>query len=237
MPAGAWPDVHYRFAMSTDPRLDEQIDYYRAIAGEYESHAIDEPGKRHLLAAFADFDIRGDVLELACGTGQWTVQLLNKADSLTAIDASPEMIDRARSRIGDNSVRFVRADLFSWQPVRRYDSVFFGFWLSHVPLERFDGFWALIAASLKPDGQAFFVDDNHRTEAELIEGEHSTVVKRRLNDGTSFRVIKVPHQAGDLDRRLRALGWDVDVSASGPFYWGRARRKGKDNRLDTSYAS
>jgi hypothetical protein len=33
-------------------------------------------------------------------------------------------------------VRFICADLFAWSPERRYDVVFFGFWLSHVPLER-----------------------------------------------------------------------------------------------------
>src|SRR6266511_3494592 len=29
--------------------------------------------------------------------------------------------------------RFIRADIFEWVPDRRYDVVFFGFWLSHVP--------------------------------------------------------------------------------------------------------
>jgi hypothetical protein len=29
----------------------------------------------------------------------------------------------------------------AWRPDRRYDVVFFGFWLSHVPLERFAAFW------------------------------------------------------------------------------------------------
>jgi hypothetical protein len=29
-------------------------------------------------------------------------------------------------------------------PDRRYDVVFFGFWLSHVPLERFDAFWSMV---------------------------------------------------------------------------------------------
>ena len=56
-------------------------------------------------------------------------------------------------------VRFVEADLFAWRPDRRYDAVFFGFWLSHVPLERFDGFWALVADCLAPGGRVCFVDD------------------------------------------------------------------------------
>jgi hypothetical protein len=53
-------------------------------------------------------------------------------------------------------VRFVEADLFTWEPDRRYDVVFMGFWLSHVPAERFESFWALVAAALAPRGRMFF---------------------------------------------------------------------------------
>ena len=85
---------------------------------------------------------RREVLELACGTGSWTAQLLRHAAHVTAVDASPEMLALARARVGDDErVAFVEADLFAWRPVRRYDVVCFGFWLSHVPDERFDAFW------------------------------------------------------------------------------------------------
>jgi trans-aconitate methyltransferase len=76
----------------------------------------------------------GDVLELACGPGAWTEKLLRHASGLTAVDGASEMLARARARVGDARVRFVQADLFTWTPDRRYDVVFFGFWLSHVPL-------------------------------------------------------------------------------------------------------
>lgn len=103
--------------------------------------------------------------------------------------------------------------------------MFFGFWLSHVPQERFDSFWALVADCLARDGRVFFCDDNHRTQAELVEGAGSAVVERRLSDGTPFRIIKVPYQAAELERRLRALNWDITVTpTSGPFYWGTGGR-------------
>lgn len=116
------------------------------------------------------------------------------------------MIARASSRVGDRPARFIEADLFSWRPDRRYDTVFFGFRLSHVPDDRFEDFWALVDDSLEPIGRVFFVDDNYRTPEELVEGPGSPVVERRLNDGTPFRAIKVPHQAGELTERLGALG-------------------------------
>jgi len=179
-----------------------------------------------LLEAFDGFEISGDVLELTCGPGYWTKRLVAQARSLTAVDASPEMIARAKTAVGDSPVRFVESDLFQWQPDRRYDTVFFGFWLSHVPEDRFDGFWQLIADSLNPGGRVHFVDDNFRSDEELIEGPSSPVVERRLNGGTAYRAVKVPYVAHELEQRLEGLGWDIDVGHSGPFYWGSGSRAG-----------
>jgi hypothetical protein len=134
---------------------------------------------------------------------------------------SPPSTRRPRWVVGDERVRFVRGDLFSWRPDRRYDGVFFGFWLSHVPLERFAAFWGMVRDALKPGGRVLFVDDAYRTEEELIEGEASSTIRRRLLDGTAFRAVKVPYEPEALEARIRALGWDVTVrSTGGPFYWG-----------------
>jgi SAM-dependent methyltransferase len=54
------------------------------------------------------------VLELACGPGMWTSQLLRYASDVTAVDASPEMIALAKARVGEERVRFIQADLFTW---------------------------------------------------------------------------------------------------------------------------
>ena len=211
---------------TTSSRLAEQLAYYRAIADEYEDHAIDVPGQDELLAAIDSFRPVGDVLELACGSGIWTERLLRSAKTVTAVDGAPEMLDRARTRVGQHpAVRFVEADLFAWRPERRYDVVFFGFWISHVPEANFESFWSLVAEALQPGGTVFFFDDHFRPESELIEGEKSAVVQRRLNDGTSFKVIKIPWQPKDLELRLRELQWKISVTGtSGPFYWGTGGR-------------
>ena len=211
---------------STETALTEQLAYYRAIADEYEDHAIEVPGGDELLAAIDAFRPVGDVLELACGTGIWTERLLRSAATVTAVDGAPEMLTRARNRLkASRSVRLVQADLFTWTPDDRYDVVFFGFWISHVPEARFESFWSLVANALRPGGVVFFFDDSFRPESELIEGQASPVVQRRLNDGTAFNVLKVPWQPSDLEDRLRALEWNVTVTGtSGPFYWGTGGR-------------
>jgi demethylmenaquinone methyltransferase/2-methoxy-6-polyprenyl-1,4-benzoquinol methylase len=203
---------------SIDPLLAEQIAYYRAIAMEY---TVDVDAARELAAALEAYQPAGRVLELACGPGVWTELLLRYATSVTAIDSAPEMLARAKARVGVERVHFIQADLFHWTPSQRYDFVFFGFFLSHVPLDRFESFWSMVADSLAPAGRVFFVDDNARTPEELIEGESSTTIRRRLTDGRGFHLVKVPYQPAELEERLGRLGWCITVTpTSGPFFWG-----------------
>jgi SAM-dependent methyltransferase len=205
--------------------LGEQVAYYRALSGDYLDQVLDLPGADELTEALDAFQPEGSVLELACGPGVWTSQLLRYATDVTAVDASPEMLAIAAARVGRERVRFVQADLFAWRPDRRYDVVFMGFWLSHVPPERFESFWSVVADCLKPQGRVFFADDAYRTPDELVEGPASSTISRQLPDGTAYRLVKVPHQPADLERRLRQLGWDIKVSATaGPFYWGAGSR-------------
>jgi demethylmenaquinone methyltransferase/2-methoxy-6-polyprenyl-1,4-benzoquinol methylase len=198
--------------------LAEQIAYYRAIAMDY---SVDVEAARALAAALEAYRPAGHVLELACGPGAWTELLLRSATSVTAIDAAPEMLARAKARVGVKPVRFIHADLFHWVPSQRYDFVFFGFWLSHVPPERFEPFWSMVADCLTPAGRVFFVDDSARTPQELIKGQASTTIRRRCADGSGFRLVKVPYQPAELEERLGRLGWRITVTpTSGPFYWG-----------------
>jgi trans-aconitate methyltransferase len=209
-----------------DGLLAEQIAYYRARAPVYLDEALTglavETAGEQLQAALDAFAPAGDVLELACGPGTWTQALLRHATSVTAVDAAPEMLEIARRSVHDPRVRFIEADIFSWKPDRRYDVVFFGFWLSHVPPERFRSFWSLVEECLAPRGRVFFVDDAYRTPGEIVGG---VVVRRRLSDGSEHRLVKTPHDVGSLQKLLSDLGWEIDVrNTSSVFYWGSGVR-------------
>lgn len=184
--------------MSDDSLIDDQVAYYRARAAEYDTTTMPHgdphaPYADATRAALRAFEPRGDVLELAAGTGQWTSILGESAASLTCVDASPEIIDL----------------------------VFFGFWLSHVPPGRFETFWKLVERSLARGGRVFFVDEgDHDTWDEDWTDREAGIVRRRLTDGSEHLAVKVLWRAEDLETRLRELGWQIAVQATGPFYWG-----------------
>ena len=97
-------------------------------------------------------------------------------------------------------MEFVEADLFTWRPTRRYDAVFFGFWIS-----------TCLRTASSPSG-TWLTPRSHR--------------QRRLTDGTAFRGVNIPYVASELEERLSAIGWDIKASpTAGPFYWGTGSRR------------
>jgi demethylmenaquinone methyltransferase/2-methoxy-6-polyprenyl-1,4-benzoquinol methylase len=196
-----------------DDLLREQAAYYRACAAEYD-RAYEHHAELRSPEALADgLSIAGDVLELACGTGQWTRVLAARGHRVTAVDGSPEMLAQARERVRGLDVEFLEADLFDWRPPRRFDTVFFGFWLSHVPAERFGTFWELVGAALRPGGRACFVDSGPGGVAteEVLAGLAAPAVRRRLVDGSPHRIVKIFHDPAGLTAALRDLGWTAEV--------------------------
>ena len=222
--------------MTNSPLLDEQIAYYRARAAEYDQwhtrRGRYDKGDAHRRQWLAELDsVRseldkarpfGDCLELACGTGLWTPQLATHATTLTAVDAVPETIAINRTKVADLPVQYIVADLFDWWPTQTYDLVFFGFWLSHVPADRFDRFWQMVRAALKPGGKAFFVDglSSQVTSARDHPAlTHSGIEQRKLNDGQTFNIIKIFYQPARLQPRLDSLGWTGPIQTTGEFFY------------------
>jgi 2-polyprenyl-3-methyl-5-hydroxy-6-metoxy-1,4-benzoquinol methylase len=171
-------------------------------------------------ALIDEFDPVGDVLELACGGGACTRDIVRHAASVTAVDGSPRMIERNREIVNSPKISYVLADVFTWKPDRAYDAVIFTFWLSHVPPSMFDDFWKLVRECLKPEGRVCFIDEDDRAamkeEASEIDGV--PVAKRTLADGRSFDIVKVFWNANELKRRLRASGWQIDVRGVGDSF-------------------
>lgn len=221
--------------MEEDHLLENQVAYYRARAGEYDEWFLRQgrydrgPEQRSawfrevaVVEAALRADVRdGDVLELACGTGLWTRHLAATNNRVVAVDASPEVLAINRDRVRSGNVEYVDADLFEWKPAGTFDAVFFAFWLSHVPPGRFDAFWRTVRAAVKPGGRVFFVDsllEQSSTARDHDPLDASGIVKRRLNDGREFEIVKVFYDPAVLERRLTNAGWKGSVRSTGTFF-------------------
>jgi 2-polyprenyl-3-methyl-5-hydroxy-6-metoxy-1,4-benzoquinol methylase len=216
--------------------VDDQIAYYRARAGEYDDWFLRRGRYDHgavrntewtseteqLRTVLDTFAPAGRVLELACGTGLFTQHLLRHADSITAVDSSPEVIRLNQLRCDDPRITYIQANLFDWVPNDTFDVVFFSFWLSHVPPERFASFWNMVRTALAPSGRVFLIDSQYEPSStavdHVLKGPDSTTATRRLDDGREFEIVKVFYRPEELVADLDALGWHASIRTTGRFF-------------------
>jgi SAM-dependent methyltransferase len=224
-------------AMTDDvSALAEQLAYYRARAHEYDQWWLREgrydrgveanerwfTESAEVAAALEAFQPAGHVLELACGTGIWSERLLAHASRLVLVDGSREMLDLAEHRLQSPAVRYIESDIFHWQPTETFDTVFFAFWLSHVPVERFAEFWDLVRRCLAPNGRIFFVDSRYEQTSTAVDhrltGADAMRLRRRLNDGREYEIYKIFYEVFELGARLGSMGWRVEISQTKQYF-------------------
>jgi protein-L-isoaspartate O-methyltransferase len=202
----------------TDDVLADQVGYYRRRADEYDATAYGDVAvaRARIARLVAEMRPTGKVLEIACGTGLWTEALAGPADTVTAIDAAPEVVEIARARVRSAKVTFEVADVFSWTTSAPFDVIFFSAWLSHVPTSRFEQFWQLLRGLLAADGRVLFIDEHVDVrEKEAYVAGRDEIVERRLRDGETFRIIKNFVDPRQLESRLRTMGWDCEIRRDG----------------------
>jgi len=211
----------------TDDVLADQVGYYRRRADEYDVTAYGDVAvaRARIARLVAEMQPTGKVLEIACGTGLWTEALAGLADTVTAIDAAPEVIDIARARVRSAKVTFEVADVFSWTTSARFDVVFFSAWLSHVPMSRLEQFWQMLRRLLVVGGRVLFIDEHVDVrEKESYVAGRDEIVERRLRDGETFRIIKNFVDPQRLEVWLRGMGWDCEIRRDGSdWICGEAR--------------
>ncbi len=136
--------------MPSDNRGKNWPEYYAATA--------DRPPRRTLLEALARFTPSTAprfAVDLGCGDGRDTIELLRRGWSVLAIDAEPAAISRLQSRpdlpVGARlSCLCQRFEDAAWPPA---DLVNASFSLPLCPPDRFPELWRRIVGSLKPGGR------------------------------------------------------------------------------------
>jgi SAM-dependent methyltransferase len=223
-------------AAETGDRGDEMRGYYEARAAEYDDWYLRRGryshGPIHDAAWNAELDvagrwldalaIRGEILEIAAGTGWWSPLLAAKG-TLTLTDAVETTLDRARERLLAHGLRAHLHVRDAWaEPDREVDVVFSGFWLSHVRDERLADFLALVRRWLRPGGTYAFIDslpDPQSGAADHDPVAEGGVSRRRLADGREFTIVKAYRSPTELHASLVEAGFaDARVTTSGRFF-------------------
>jgi SAM-dependent methyltransferase len=215
--------------LAAEPLLSEQRRYYSARAPEYDDwwfrrgrYRLDTESAKRWFADVAELEAelerfapRGDVLELAAGTGNWTRHLLRYGDRVTAVDAVPEVLELNRAKVGA-AVDYVLADVFAWEPPRAFD----------VWSERFEAFWQLVDRALEPDGRVFLVDNAHLGDPRHMVSASGEALRRSLSDGREFDIVKRFWAPAELKRELATLGWQLSAGATenGHFVFASGQR-------------
>ena len=126
----------------------------RFYGGHAEAYAQREiTSRKARLASFLALLPKGArILELGCGAGGDTAEMLAQGFDVRATDGSPEMADVASKQLG----RRVDTLLFhELDEVEAYDAVWANACLLHVPRDQLAHVLSLIRRALKPGG-AFF---------------------------------------------------------------------------------
>lgn len=232
--------------------LEEQKSYYQARANEYDDwfyrRGRYDHGPEHrtqweaevaeVRQSLHEFNLTGQVLDIAAGTGIWTQELVKMADHVTVLDSSEEMLKLNRQKMQGSNISYTLTDLFYWQPVMAYDAVFMGFWLSHVPPALLYDFIGTVAGALKAGGKLFFVDSSAEPTSrarDIVEaakqqnlttdspGSDRLTVRRRLKDGREFQIVKIFYRPDELIERFKAYNIDITIKQTDTFFlygWG-----------------
>jgi SAM-dependent methyltransferase len=124
---------------------------------EYYDTQEDDREPRELLVQVLDAFGPGahEAVELGCGQGFDTLEMLRRGWSVLAIDAEPEGIRRLLARVPDDHRPRLDARVAGMQDVElpSVDLVWASFSLFFCPPERFDDLWDRIRAAIRPGGR------------------------------------------------------------------------------------
>jgi SAM-dependent methyltransferase len=200
--------------------------YYRHRASEYDE-VYEKPERQGDLAQLAaiirEFADSRRVLEVAAGTGYWTLHAAESAASICATDLAEEPLAIAQGRPYSCAASFAHCDAFALDLVPgTFDAGLACFWLSHLNRSDMERFAIHLATRLEPGSRVLFADNRY------VEGSNSPITRRDedgntsqrriLHDGETFEVLKNFPNATELRELGEIVGTEVEVTEL-TYFW------------------
>ncbi|WP_105381245.1 class I SAM-dependent methyltransferase [Neorhizobium alkalisoli] len=130
--------------MQGDPTSTFYAENAEAYAGR-----LTEPSRRQLDLFLAKLRAGADILELGCGNGRDSAEMIKRGFHATPTDGTPEMAEEAAKRLGVpvSVLRFEDIDA-----VEAFDGIWANACLLHVPRAKLGGILERIRLALRPGG-------------------------------------------------------------------------------------
>lgn len=167
-------------------RIDHEIAHGRFLAEQgpgqvwnWESPAGKRRWARRVKMLGSHLQPEMTVLELGCGTGYFTSELVRSGAEIVAIDVSPDLLEIARTQHAAPNVRYELQNAYAMSyPDGSFDSVLGSSVLHHLEIQP-----ALreIHRVLKPGGTIFFTEPN-MLNPQIAVQKNVPWIKRRLGD-------------------------------------------------------
>lgn len=134
-------------------------DPYRRIAGVYDR--LIEPmqaGVRRVALEVVPPEPEWQVLDVGCGTGTGMAQYVEAGCTVTGVDVSPAMLEKATARLGDRAeLHITDGDILPFDG-GSFDLVTTSMVLHEVPADARAALVTEMARVARPDGRLLFVD-------------------------------------------------------------------------------
>jgi len=199
--------------------------YYAARAQSYEE-IYDGPERQDELEELhervQDALLGQKVLELGCGTGYWTAQYAEVAESVLATDINPAMLDIARARSLGENVRLAALDAFAPQVDAPVTACFAGFFWSHVLRQEQIPFLEKLRAALGKDTWLVMIDNTYvegsSTPFARTDLQGNTFQIRKLPNGDSYEILKNYPTDSALRKKLGVMAREIKIVRM-EHYW------------------
>jgi tellurite methyltransferase len=122
---------------------------------EYYDRGEDREPRELLLAVLDAFDRPGEAVDLGCGGGVDTLELLRRGWSVFATDRQHEAVRRTRARVPEGLLPNLRTELAPMEEVELpgADLVWASFSLFFCDPRRFPDVWSKVTAAIRPGGR------------------------------------------------------------------------------------